>query len=53
MVNFVRETGGIEYADQKARGYIRKAKKALVDMEGLDYKENLIKLADFVVCREN
>lgn len=53
VVNFIRETGGIDYADQKAQGYIQKAKKAVVDIEGLDYKENLIKLADFAVYREN
>lgn len=53
VVDFVHQNGGIDYADQKARGYIQKAKKAVADIEGLDYKENLIKLADFAVYREN
>ncbi|OQX92277.1 MAG: hypothetical protein B6D58_03835 [candidate division Zixibacteria bacterium 4484_95] len=53
MVDLIRQNGGIDYASQRARNYVRKAKKAVADIKGIDYKENLIKLADFAVYREN
>lgn len=52
LVKFIRDTGGIEYADEMARSYIQKAKEAVAEIDGLDYRENLLKLADFAVYRE-
>ncbi|MCP4582505.1 MAG: polyprenyl synthetase family protein [candidate division Zixibacteria bacterium] len=52
VVKFVREAGGIDYADTQARKYSERAKEAVAGISGLDYKENLIQLADFAVARE-
>jgi octaprenyl-diphosphate synthase len=52
VVKFVRDAGGIEYADDKARKYSERAKEAVAGISDLDYKDNLIQLADFAVTRE-
>ncbi len=52
VVEFVRDTGGIDYANQKARKYSERAKAAVTDIKGLDFKENLIELAEFAITRE-
>lgn len=52
VVRFVREAGGIDYADSQARKYSERAKEAVAGISDLDYKENLIELADFAVARE-
>ena len=52
VVKFVRDAGGIDYADSQARVYSERAKKAVADITGLDYKDNLIQLADFAVSRD-
>lgn len=52
VVKFVRDTGGIEYADNQARKYSERAIEAVAGIPDLDYKENLIQLAEFAVSRE-
>lgn len=52
VVEFVRDVGGIDYADKEARKYSKRAKEAVTNIEGLDFKENLLKLADFAVIRD-
>lgn len=52
VVRFIHDSGGIDYADKKARKYSERAKDAVANIEGLDYKENLMQLADFAVIRE-
>ena len=52
VVKFVHESGGIDYADKTARTYSEKAKEAVANIRDLDFKENLIQLADFAVARE-
>ena len=52
VVKFVRDAGGIEYADSQARKFSERAKEAVSGIKDLDYKENLIQLADFAVARE-
>jgi octaprenyl-diphosphate synthase len=52
VVSFVRETGGVDYASEIARKYSQRAKAAVADIYELDYKESLLKLADFAVVRE-
>jgi octaprenyl-diphosphate synthase len=52
VVNFVKESGGIEYADMKARAYSEMAKEAVAGIPGIDYRDYLIELADFAVTRE-
>ncbi|HUV35334.1 MAG TPA: polyprenyl synthetase family protein [Patescibacteria group bacterium] len=48
---FVRESGGIEYAERKAREYTDRALACLGDYEDTVYKRALVKLAGFVVDR--
>jgi len=48
VLNFVKDKGGIEYAEQKARQYVEKAVSILDKLDGLPMKgalENLAKLA--------
>jgi geranylgeranyl pyrophosphate synthase len=52
VVNFVRDAGGIDYADKRARFYSDQAKEAVESIPGLDYKEHLIELAEFAVYRD-
>jgi octaprenyl-diphosphate synthase len=52
VVELVRDSGGIEYADRKARTYSERAKQAVADIPGLDYRDCLIELADFAVYRD-
>jgi octaprenyl-diphosphate synthase len=52
VVKFVREAGGIDYADSQARVFSERAKEAVAAISDLDYKDNLIQLADFAVIRE-
>ncbi len=52
VVKFVRDAGGIEYADNQAKKYSELAKEAVADINDLDYKDNLIKLADFAAARD-
>jgi geranylgeranyl pyrophosphate synthase len=52
VVDFVRESGGIEYADKRARAYSDLAKEAVASIPGLDYRDHLIELADFAVARD-
>ena len=52
VVNFVREAGGIEYADREAQRYSELAKESVANIKGLVYKDNLLKLADIAVTRD-
>lgn len=52
VVDFVRDSGGIEYADKKARAYSELAKEAVADIPGIDFRDHLIELADFAVARD-
>ncbi|MCD6163437.1 MAG: polyprenyl synthetase family protein [candidate division Zixibacteria bacterium] len=52
VIKFISDNDGIDYADQKARMFSERAKEALAKADGLDYKENLLKLADFAVVRD-
>lgn len=52
LVQFIREAGGIQYADNKARHYSKMAKEVLMSVPGLAFKDNLCALADFAVARE-
>jgi len=51
LVEFIREEGGIDYADRKARDYSRMAKDIIMSIPGLEYQANLCALADFAVAR--
>ncbi len=52
VVRFVRDAGGIDYAEREARKYSERAKQAVAGISGLDYRESLIKLANFAVSRD-
>jgi octaprenyl-diphosphate synthase len=52
VVEFVRAHGGIEYAEQKARGYVQKAIAILSELDGLPMKGALEKLASVAAVRD-
>lgn len=52
IVKFVRETGGIDYADQQAEFYIEKAQNCLAQYDDSSYKNSLILLSNFITSRE-
>jgi geranylgeranyl pyrophosphate synthase len=52
VVAFVRENGGIEYAEQKARGYVEKAVAVLGGLDGLPTKTALENLASLAAVRD-
>jgi len=52
VVQLVRDSGGIDYATSEALKYSERAKIAVEDIDDLDYKDNLIELADFAAARE-
>jgi octaprenyl-diphosphate synthase len=52
VVDFIREAGGIDYASRQAQKYSERAKEAVAGIGELDYKESLLKLADFAVTRD-
>lgn len=52
LVKFVKETGGIEYANQQAEFYIEKAQRCLAQYDDSSYKNSLILLSNFITARE-
>ncbi len=52
VVNFVRENGGIEYAEQKARHYVERAVDILGGLDGLPMKPALEDLATLAAIRD-
>jgi octaprenyl-diphosphate synthase len=52
VVNFVRENGGIEYAEQKARGYVEKAVAMLDNLDGVPMLGELEELANLAIARD-
>ena len=52
VVNFVRENGGIEYAEQKARHYVERAVEILGGLDGLPMKPALEDLATLAAIRD-
>lgn len=51
IVEFVKNSGGIDYADNSAREYARKAVACLDIFEESEFKEGMISLVNFVVER--
>lgn len=51
ILDFVKEVGGVKYAQDKAREYCDKAKKVLSKYPESEYKTSLEKLTDFVIDR--
>ncbi|OGC91701.1 MAG: hypothetical protein A2W25_06875 [candidate division Zixibacteria bacterium RBG_16_53_22] len=52
IIDFVRAHGGIEYAEQKARGYVQKAIADLRELDGLPMKGELERLANLAAARD-
>jgi octaprenyl-diphosphate synthase len=52
IIKFVREAGGIDYADQQAEFYIEKAQNCLAQYDDSSYKNSLILLSNFITARE-
>lgn len=53
VVQFVKDTGGIQYAEKRAEFFIQKALHCLDRYEESPYKESLILLSDFITSRKN
>lgn len=52
VIQFVRETGGLQYAISQAEIYIQKAQKCLDRYAESPYKDSLILLSNFITSRE-
>lgn len=52
VVNFVRDRGGIEYAEQKARDYVKNAVEIVDSLNGLPMKNALMDLANLAAERD-
>jgi len=52
VVGLVGSLGSISYAEEKARKYIEKSKKALASFPASEDREDLISLADLVFARK-
>lgn len=52
IVQFVKETGGLEYANRVADSYIKKAQRCLDRYPNSPYKNSLLLLSDFITSRE-
>jgi len=51
IIEFVKNSGGLEYAEQKADSYIKSALKRLDDYPSSQYKESLILLSEYITSR--
>ncbi len=51
IIEFVKNTGGIEYAEKIGNEYVKKAKAALEVFNDSDSKNSLISLINFVILR--
>lgn len=52
ILNFVRDNGGIEYAEQRARQYVEKAVDIIDGLDGLPMKAALKDLANLAAVRD-
>ena len=52
IVSLVGSLGSINYAEEKAREYIKKSKKALANFPATEDREDLISLADLIFARK-
>ncbi len=52
ILNFVRDNGGIEYAEQRARQYVEKAVDIIDGLDGLPMKSTLKDLANLAAVRD-
>ena len=52
ILNFVRDNGGIEYAEQRARQYVKKAVDIIDGLDGLPMKGTLRDLANLAAVRD-
>jgi len=53
VIDFVKTSGGIEYANQKMRGYHAEALQVLNTFPGSEYKTSLEDLVQFTIERKN
>jgi len=52
IIDLVSSLGSINYAEEKAKGYIEKSKKALASLPATEDKEDLISLASLIFARK-
>ena len=53
VIQFVKDNGGIKYAESESDRYVEKAKNSIKDLPESDYKTSLNSLVDFVVNRKS
>jgi len=53
IINFVKQSGGIEYAEAVAKSYVEKAKSLLDKLKDSESKKSLFLLIDFFVNRKS
>jgi len=53
IIDLVGSLGSINYAEEKAKGYIEKSKKALASLPPTEDREDLISLADLIFARKH
>jgi len=52
IIHFVKETGGIKYAEEKADFYIQKALHCLESYPDSPYKQSLLLISDYITSRD-
>jgi geranylgeranyl diphosphate synthase type I len=52
IIDLVSSLGSINYAEEKAKGYIEKSKKALASLPATQDREDLISLAELIFARK-
>jgi octaprenyl-diphosphate synthase len=53
ITQLVRETGALDRASATARGYVARAKEALMELPDTEYRRALLAVPDFILEREN
>ena len=53
VIDFVKQSGGIDYANQKMKEYFDQAMRILESLPASDYKTSLIDLVQFTIDRKN
>jgi len=53
VIDFVKQSGGIDYANQKMKEYFDQAMRILESLPASDYKTSLVDLVQFTIDRKN
>jgi len=53
VIDFVKQSGGIDYANKKMKEYFDRAMRILEGLPASDYKTSLVDLVQFTIDRKN